>query len=111
MPFEQPKSNENRDGFCFDSLYALAKRGPVWDGDIPSKSGRDELIEKGLAIRVIFNGEDGHTALTYKGRDFFVNYMGCTTLEEALAKQRKSFEEGWRERNPEAVARGEQPPV
>lgn len=109
MPFEQSKSSENRDGFCFDTLLALAKDGPCWDGDVPSKSGRDDLIEHGLAMRVVAKGQEGYTALTYKGRDFFKNYMGCSTLREALEKQRERFLEGWKVRNPEAWARGERP--
>lgn len=106
MAFEQVKSNENRDGFCFDTLLALAKNGPLWDGDVPSKSGRDDLIEHGMAIRVVVKGEDGFTGLTYKGRDFFVKHMECDTLKEALQKQHERFLEGWRERNPGQVYPG-----
>jgi hypothetical protein len=107
MAFAQPKSSTNKDGFCFDSLLALAKNGPCWDGDVPSKSGRDDLIDHGLAVRVIVKGEQGFTALTYAGCDFFTRYMGCATLSEALAKQRARFEESWRQRNPN----GDEPPV
>lgn len=109
MAFEQIKSSENRSGFCFDTLLALAKDGPLWDGDVPSKNGRDDLIDHGMAVRVVCKGEQGHTALTYKGSDFFVAYMGVNNLREALALQRERFLEGWKERNPEAWARGERP--
>lgn len=39
--------------------------GPVWDGDVISKSLRDQLIDLGLAVRVCCKGEQGHTGATY----------------------------------------------
>lgn len=54
-----------------DTLIALVEQGPLWDGDVPSKSGRDALIAQGLASCVIVRGEDGHTAATYPGRDAY----------------------------------------
>jgi len=39
--------------------------GPVWDGNVLSKSYRSELIEYGLAMRVCSNGEQGFTGATY----------------------------------------------
>jgi len=39
--------------------------GPVWDGDVISKSLRGELFELGLAIRVCCKGEQGYTGATY----------------------------------------------
>jgi len=80
-------------GAEIDSLVALVERGPVWDGDIPSKSGRDSLIEKGLASRVIVEGRDGYTAATYKGRDAYKDYFGTAlggtadTIAEARANR------------------------
>lgn len=56
-------------GAEFDTLHALVLHGPLWDGDVPSKSGRDSLIDRGLAVRVVVRGEDGYTAATYAGRD------------------------------------------
>ncbi|MBP6564346.1 MAG: hypothetical protein KA200_01910 [Burkholderiales bacterium] len=56
-------------GAEFDTLHGLVLNGPLWDGDVPSKSGRDSLIERGLAVRVVVRGEDGYTAATYAGRD------------------------------------------
>jgi hypothetical protein len=100
MPFDQPKSNENKDGFCFDTLLALLKHGPCWDGDVPSKSGRDELLTLGYAVRVIHKGEDGYTGATYKGRNLFCTHMGTDTLKQALALQDERFEAAWALRNP-----------
>lgn len=54
-----------------DTLIALVEQGPLWDGDAPSKTGRDALIAQGLAVRVVVNGEDGWQAATYAGRDAY----------------------------------------
>jgi hypothetical protein len=54
-----------------ETLIALVESGPLWDGDVPSKTGRDSLIEKGLAVRVVVRGEDGWQAATYAGRDAY----------------------------------------
>ena len=58
-------------GAEIDTLVALVERGPLWDGDVPSKSGRDELLSRGLAVRVVVKGEDGWQAATYAGRDAY----------------------------------------
>lgn len=58
-------------GAELDTLIALVERGPLWDGDLPSKTGRDCLIERGLAVRVVVSGEDGWQAATYAGRDAY----------------------------------------
>jgi len=39
--------------------------GPVWDGDVISKSYRSDLIDYGLAMRVCSKGEQGYTGATY----------------------------------------------
>lgn len=71
-----------------DTLIALVERGPLWDGDVPSKSERNSLITKGLAIRVVVRGEDGFTAATYAGRDAYIAHYGgpdgpADTIREA----------------------------
>jgi hypothetical protein len=43
-------------GAELDTLIALVEHGPLWDGDLPSKTGRDCLIERGLAVRVVLSG-------------------------------------------------------
>ena len=40
---------------------------PVWDGEVPPKTGRDFLLEHGLAIRIIIAGAQGFTAMTHFG--------------------------------------------
>lgn len=39
--------------------------GPVWDGDVISKSERGVLFDMGLAIRVCHKGEQGYTGANY----------------------------------------------
>lgn len=58
-------------GAEIDTLIALVEQGPLWDGDVPSKAGRDALIAAGLAVRVVVKGEDGWQAATYVGRDVY----------------------------------------
>lgn len=78
--------SDNREGFCYDTLIALVEKGPVWDGNIPSKAGRDQLIDLGMAVRVIFKGEDGFTAATYLGSQLYKYCHGnASTIEEAKA--------------------------
>lgn len=38
-------------GSAADTLRCLFFHGPTWDGNVPSKSGRDELVRMGLAAR------------------------------------------------------------
>lgn len=54
-------------GSAKDTLCALHTAGPLWDGDVPSKSGRDELLKKKLAAKIIVKNEEGYQACTYRG--------------------------------------------
>lgn len=49
-------------GQAIEVLGQLFVKGPTWDGNISSKSGRDELIEIGLAFR-----DSGWSSLTAEG--------------------------------------------
>lgn len=51
----------------FDQLQQLVIQGPVFDGDVISKSDRSALMDMGLAKRVMYKGEWGYTAATYRG--------------------------------------------
>ncbi len=51
-----------------EQLYQLHSRGPVWDGDVVSKSDRTELLDIGACAKVCVKGEDGFNACTYSGR-------------------------------------------
>jgi len=50
-----------------EQLKHLTMDGPLWDGDICSKTARDDLIDWSLAVRVAVKGEQGYTAATYRG--------------------------------------------
>lgn len=52
-------------------LNQLLHTGPVWDGNIVSKSSRDSLIGYKLAVRCCCYGEDGYTAASYTGKNVF----------------------------------------
>lgn len=47
-----------------DVLRQLMK-APTWDGDICSKTSRDDLIDCGLAARCCLDFEQGYTTATY----------------------------------------------
>ena len=49
-------------GAEYDVLYGLFHNGHTWDGNIPSKTGRNSLIDSGWAIRI-----NGWTSLTVRG--------------------------------------------
>lgn len=57
-----------------EQLYALHKNGPVWDGDIISKSDRDELLDIGACSKVSVKGEQGYNACTYFGKNLLNIY-------------------------------------
>ena len=48
---------------CLEQLV----NGPVWDGDLISKSTNSELIHCDLAVRVCCRGEQGFTGSPYIG--------------------------------------------
>jgi hypothetical protein len=52
-----------------EQLKQLHETGPVWDGDIVSKSRRDTLLALKLAVRCCVKGEDGFTSTTPFGGD------------------------------------------
>ncbi len=49
-------------GSAREVLWCLFLKGPTWDGDIPSKTGRGELFKQGYVNRY-----NGYTTLTHKG--------------------------------------------
>ena len=51
-------------GGAKDTLFALFFRGALPSGDLPAKSGAEELRERGLA-------ESGNTAMAYQGENYF----------------------------------------
>lgn len=58
---------ESMSGAERETLRALVLRGPLWDGDVPSKSGRDGLLRRGLASKAIVKREQGYQVANYRG--------------------------------------------
>lgn len=56
-------------GAEYEVLAQLVTQGPVWDGDIVSKTSRDVLLMLGLASRACVKGETGYTVANYRGGD------------------------------------------
>lgn len=105
-------SGLNLPGACIDTLVALVEEGPLWDGNVPSKRGRDELIDLGLAVRVVANTprdgwSDGYVAATYAGRDAYKAYFGQSdTMKEARSlriARRELRSAEFRTRGPDAA--------
>lgn len=67
-------------------LRQLLFHGPVYDGDIASKSARDDLFDYDLAVRCAFKGEQGFTAGTYRAVSVWKagqeNSLGRPTIAE-----------------------------
>jgi len=80
-------------GAELDTLVALIECGPCEDGDVPSKNGRDSLISRGYAVRIVIKKQDGYTAATYAGRDAYKTAFGTSmggaadTIAEAFANR------------------------
>lgn len=56
------RDHDGLTGAEWEVLWCLFKLGPTQDGDVPSKSGRDALVDAGWAFRW-----DGWQSLTAKG--------------------------------------------
>jgi hypothetical protein len=73
-------------GAAIDTLVALVERGPLEDGDVPSKTGRNILCELGLASKVVVKGQDGYQAATYEGAEAYREHFGnADYIREATA--------------------------
>lgn len=66
-----------------EQLYQLVN-GPIFDGEVISKSDRDTLIEMGIATRVCCKGQQGYTAS---------KYIGYTILKVAIEREEKRIAE------------------
>lgn len=75
------------DGWA-EVIICLVEQGPVDDGDIPSKSARNELIHRGFASKVIVQGEEAGNVATYRGRDLYCQLVDAFPLKDAIAKRR-----------------------
>ncbi|WP_426070199.1 hypothetical protein [Janthinobacterium sp. DSP2-3-3] len=72
-----------------DTLVALIECGPLSHGYEPSKSARDSLIDRGLAVSIVNKLEDGWKAATLAGRDAYKAHFG-TALEGTAGTMREA---------------------
>lgn len=70
---------------ALDTLIALVEEGPLWDGDLPSKRGRTELLNLGMAVCIVVKGQDGYQAATYAGRMAYCKHFGEERMGAAKA--------------------------
>lgn len=68
-----------------ETLRCLFFHGPTWDGDVPSKQGRDELCHLGFAERGF-----GWQWLTRQGVDLSVTVMLFDREKEKWQRDRPS---------------------
>lgn len=55
-----------------ETLRCLCICGPTYDGCVPSKTGRDTLLDKKMAAKIVIkNNEQGYQAATYLGSRVF----------------------------------------
>jgi hypothetical protein len=86
----EDRASANRNPFAIDLsgsaievLHGLFIEGPLWDGDLPSKSGRDELVTFGLVTRL-----NGWQQLTKNGLDMALA-AGLDRKKERHYRQRR----------------------
>jgi len=78
MTDSTPPASQSLSGAAEDVLRALAKRGPLEDGDLPSKVGRSELLEAGLV-----QCDDGANWLTESGKALADSMMDSVPAQPA----------------------------
>lgn len=50
-----------------DVIIGSFEHGPLFDGDLCSKTSRDRLVSTGYMARGVVDGEEGYNFCTYKG--------------------------------------------
>lgn len=71
-----------------DTLIALVERGPLFDGDVPSKTGRDTLLKMGFAIQTVVHGQCGYQTATMKGVEIYLKRYNADTIQEAIMNRK-----------------------
>lgn len=69
-----------------ETLECAFKHGPIFDGGVPSKSARTQLVTEGFMSKVVVKGEDGFNACTYKGASAYRIIEVMRKAEEARRK-------------------------
>lgn len=71
-------------GSARETMRCLFFHGPTWDGDLPSKSGRSELIERGFAER-----GHGFNWLNAKGVEFGIKSLMLDQQKDKWRRERR----------------------
>lgn len=69
-------------GAEIDTLVALVERGPLHDGGIPSKVGRNGLIALGFAAQIVAYQDYMQYAATNKGLEWYLNYFKADNIKD-----------------------------
>ena len=65
-----------------DTLVALVERGPLRDGGLPSKVGRDGLMALGFAAQVVIDQDYMQYAATNKGLEWYLNRYKADNIKD-----------------------------
>ena len=74
-------------GAEIDTLVALIERGPLRDGGLPSKVGRNELLAKGFAAEVVIDRDYYFYAATAKGLEWYLDRYKATNISDAITNR------------------------
>jgi len=85
-------ARQSLSGAEVDTLHALINAGPVWDGDLPSKAGRNNLVDLGLATKCVCKGQQGFQVATYRGWNVFFAKLDSETDGMPMAATRSTDE-------------------
>lgn len=76
-------------GAQVDTLVSAVESGPVWVGDLPSKTARNELVDMSLLTHIVSKMEEGYTASTMLGAAVYRKLFGNSDSNEEARKVRK----------------------
>lgn len=71
---------------AIETLFCLFNDGALFDGDVPSKSGRDELVNFGLILRY-----EGYQTLTKNGLKMAIDAKLHLNKEREYGRSRKAL--------------------
>ena len=70
-------------GAEIDTLVALVERGPLRDGGLPSKVGRNGLLAMGYAAEVVIDKDYWFYAATPKGLEWYLDRFKAANIRDA----------------------------
>ena len=69
-------------GAEIDTLVALVERGPLRDGGLPSKVGRNGLLALGYAAQVVIDQDYMYYAATSKGLEWYLDRYKADNIKD-----------------------------